>query len=587
MKRFEKVFPWLILVLAMLFIVWIASPPGAPGKNEFDFHTFGQLPVMDRGRTKPMDTVARSYLVFLTHKQTLKDNKDNRQSAVKWLLDVLVSLPPWREGTSFDGPAAEYKTFKIDNDEVLNMLGLEPRSGLRYSLQEFRQQLGPVIALAKRASNKDVKQRTLKDVKLMEFAQQLESFQRLATYQIPFSVPPPSGKGDWHPLSDYIDAGLDVIQRDPVAIGYLRILSAYDQRDARTFNKEVRELHSYLTEQFPDKTADANFEVFFNRFEPFHHATHLYLYALILGCLSWIGWTRPLNTAALLLGFLGFLIDSWGLYGRMDILDRPPVINLYSSAVFIGWCAAGVCLIIELFFRNSFSLVVGMAVGSVTSGIIGHYLSLDGDTLVMLEAVLDTNFWLATHVTCITFGYAAMFVAGFLGIAYIIMGLFTPLLRGEPSAIVTKILYGVVCFATLLSFTGTMLGGIWADQSWGRFWGWDPKENGALLIVIWAALILHARWAGLIKQRGLAMLAVAGNIVTAWSWFGTNLLGIGLHAYGFKQGTKIALITFAISQLVIIGLAMIPMENWRSFMKQTPPPGKPSTKSRPQPAMSS
>ena len=88
--------------------------------------------------------------------------------------------------------------------------------------------------------------------------------------------------------------------------------------------------------------------------------------------------------------------------------------------------------------------------------------------------------------------------------------------------------YGIVCFATLFSFVGTILGGIWADQSWGRFWGWDPKENGALLIVIWNAIILHARWGGLVRERGLMDLAVFGNIVTSFSWFGVNMLGVGL-----------------------------------------------------------
>src|SRR5437667_4396268 len=99
----------------------------------------------------------------------------------------------------------------------------------------------------------------------------------------------------------------------------------------------------------------------------------------------------------------------------------------------------------------------------------------------------------------------------------------------------TKMVYGIICFATLFSFVGTVLGGIWADQSWGRFWGWDPKENGAVLIVIMNALILHARWGGMVKEPGMAMLAICGNIITMWSWFGTNQLGIGLHAYGFNN----------------------------------------------------
>ena len=134
--------------------------------------------------------------------------------------------------------------------------------------------------------------------------------------------------------------------------------------------------------------------------------------------------------------------------------------------------------------------------------------------------------------------------------------------RGEGVQILGKMIYGVVCFATLLSFTGTVLGGIWADQSWGRFWGWDPKENGALMIVIWNALILHARWAGMIKQRGLALLAIGGNIATAWSWFGVNMLGVGLHSYGFMSGALHWLIAFVVSQLLLIGLgAFLPIRS--------------------------
>ena len=106
---------------------------------------------------------------------------------------------------------------------------------------------------------------------------------------------------------------------------------------------------------------------------------------------------------------------------------------------------------------------------------------------------------------------------------------------------------------------GTILGGIWADQSWGRFWGWDAKENGALLIVIWNAIILHARWAGTARIRGISCMAIFGNVVTAWSWFGTNMLGVGLHTYGFMDKAFIPLMFFVGSQLLIIGLAYLPV----------------------------
>ena len=122
----------------------------------------------------------------------------------------------------------------------------------------------------------------------------------------------------------------------------------------------------------------------------------------------------------------------------------------------------------------------------------------------------------------------------------------------------------------LFSFVGTVLGGIWADQSWGRFWGWDPKENGAVLIVLWNALILHARWGGLVRERGIACLAIFGNIVTAWSWFGTNMLGVGLHTYGFMDSAVTWLAIFVFAQFGLILLGNLPLRFWWSLKPSGP-----------------
>ena len=124
--------------------------------------------------------------------------------------------------------------------------------------------------------------------------------------------------------------------------------------------------------------------------------------------------------------------------------------------------------------------------------------------------------------------------------------------------ILGSMIYGITCFSLFFSLVGTVLGGIWADQSWGRFWGWDAKENGALLIVIWNAILLHARWSGIAKIRGIASIAIFGNIVTAWSWFGTNMLGVGLHSYGFMDKAFNPLMYFILSQLIFIGIAYLP-----------------------------
>ena len=161
-----------------------------------------------------------------------------------------------------------------------------------------------------------------------------------------------------------------------------------------------------------------------------------------------------------------------------------------------------------------------------------------------------------------------------LALLYVVRGFFSNSLTADGARALTRMVYGVVCFATLFSFVGTVLGGIWADQSWGRFWGWDPKENGALLIVIWNAFYLHARWGRVLAEKTLMAVAVIGNIITSFSWFGVNMLGIGLHSYGFMDSAFLWLIAFDMSQLAIVALALLPLRYWRShknLLPSTPP----------------
>ncbi len=308
-----------------------------------------------------------------------------------------------------------------------------------------------------------------------------------------------------------------------------------------------------------------------NRFDPFLQCEVLYVVMFLLAVTSWFMTWKPSLARAFVLasvavGVLTFGVHSWGLISRMIIVGRPPVTNLYSSAIFIGWGAILVCFVLEIFTRRAFAAAAGSAIGFATM-IIARNLAVSGDTLEQMEAVLDTNFWLATHVVIVTLGYVAALKAGAMGLTYLTLGMSTPALRDKDvSRGLSNSIYGTVCFGMILSFVGTVLGGIWADQSWGRFWGWDPKENGAVLVVIWNALILHARWAGLIRQRGMAIMSILGAAVTVWSWFGTNQLGIGLHAYGFNAtlATGCAVTWVFCVVFSIVGL-MVPTKYWMSF----------------------
>jgi len=388
-------------------------------------------------------------------------------------------------------------------------------------------------------------------------------------------IPPAKRSGyaeGWEKTAEATLHGVGALEEVPQPVRlYAQMSSAFDSKrdgesegDPATFNQTVADYNAWLTKNgFQSELSKGQKEHFFNTFAPFARAQGIYVIALLLACFSWLKMSRGLiNTAFYLIG-LALVLHTAGLVFRMLLEGRPPVTNLYSSAVFCGWGAVLLGWILERIYRNGIGSCVAALVGFSTLIIASHYAK-EGDTMEMLVAVLDTNLWLATHVVCITIGYSAVFLAGFLAMVYVLRGVFTSSLESETARGLARMVYGIICFATLFSFVGTVLGGIWADQSWGRFWGWDPKENGALLIVVWNAIILHCRWGGFVKDRGLMGLAIFGNVVTAWSWFGVNMLGSGLHSYGFTEGAFHSLRWFAIGQILLMIAGSQPLSRWLS-----------------------
>jgi ABC-type transport system involved in cytochrome c biogenesis permease subunit len=527
---------------------------------------FAKLPVVDRGRVKPIDTVARTSLMVISNKQTFRDDAQKEQPAIRWLLDVMTSNGLFRAGT-----AESLKVFRIENDQLLDFLGLEVRpQNFRYAITEFADKMAKLEDAFQRANKMDPKQRDKFNQKVIELYRHLQTYLQLNQLASPLVVPPAAGSGnDW---DSFVSAARDAMQagRDvPALRSYLTMLKGYADNKPEEFNRAVAEYRRMLEQQMPDDVRRADFEAYFNEFAPFYQCLVLYLFVFLICCMGWIGYTAECNRAAFWLAVITFLVQTWAIAARMYIQGRPPVTNLYSSAVFIGWGILGMALFMERIHRNGLATLVASILGALTM-FIAHHLAASGDTLEMMQAVLDTNFWLATHVTCMTLGYSATVFAGFLGIFFILRGVFTKSLDAERFKTLSEMIYGVICFAMLLSFTGTVLGGIWGDQSWGRFWGWDPKENGAVMIVIWNALILHARWGGMVKQRGVAVLAVIGNMITAWSYFGTNQLGVGLHSYGFDDSLAPKLTAFWLTQLAFIGIGLVPLSMWRSFGRPEP-----------------
>ena len=344
--------------------------------------------------------------------------------------------------------------------------------------------------------------------------------------------------------------------------------SSYLNGKPEQFNKALDDYLAAVSATAPTgmRPTGIRWEFAYNVISPFYLAMVIYLAAFVIAALGWLGPMKSFQQAATWLLLLGLGLHVMGLVMRVVISGRPPVTNLYSSALFVSSAYVQLMLIVER--------VTKIGIGNSLAGLGGCVALLwawsmsivDGDTFAVLLAVLDTQFWLSTHVIIISLGYSATLAAGFLGLAYVVAALLVPAFNADHRKTVGNLIYGIVCFGLLASFFGTVLGGLWGDDSWGRFWGWDPKENGALMIVLWNAVLLHARWGGMIKTRGLAALAIIGNVVTLWSWKGVNAMGVGLHAYAATEDTtmKYILIMVAI-HLGILLLAMIPTRFWLGY----------------------
>jgi ABC-type transport system involved in cytochrome c biogenesis permease subunit len=309
--------------------------------------------------------------------------------------------------------------------------------------------------------------------------------------------------------------------------------------------------------------------------EYFYKSLMFFIYGFLCVAAAWLApgskFGQWMGRGAVGLALIAVSMLVAGITLRCIVMQRPPVGNLYETILFVTATSAIVGLIVEGIVRWKIALSVSLVLGMIGMFMAGLFdTSQATDTMDPLVAVLRSNFWLATHVTTVTFGYSAVLLAGAIAHVYI----FSRLFNGAEQKflkIAVRMVYGVVCFALLLSLVGTVLGGIWANDSWGRFWGWDPKENGALMIVLWNLVILHARLGGIIRDLGLAIFAVIGNIIVAFSWWWVNIMQVGLHSYGFISGIKKGVLLFWGIEVavVLIGIGIFLREKYGNQSKAT------------------
>tara|TARA_B100000886_G_C20416760_1_gene489619 strand:- start:133 stop:1761 length:1629 start_codon:yes stop_codon:yes gene_type:complete len=529
-------------IITVLFFITI----GVKSLLGFDV---SDLPVQDEGRIKPLDTFARNHLLAFYGKRTLKESN---LSATDWLINSI--LDPKK--------ARDQKIFNISNPEVVSSLFLQWTTEHKYSYNEIVPGLQNQTELIKSVEEKDNKIRTNFEKQLLQLSNNIFRYEGITTLRDIKLIPPghSDNSGEWLDPFRLIVSGSMVDEKQEKILNSLQSYLGSRLLGKETEMATALDHYHETLKSYSRINVDLDvleMETWMNKNDLFLNSLVFYLISFLLLMLSWIIKPKVLKKLSFLSLNIGFMFHGLGICMRMYIMGRPPVTTLYESVIFVSIIITILAIFLEYFRKDGLGIFVGSVSGAVLH-FVGFSYASDGDTLGMLVAVLNSNFWLATHVTTITMGYGASLMAGCIGHLYLIQSLrFGSNSKNLKS--IFKNLFGITLIALFFTLFGTILGGIWADQSWGRFWGWDPKENGALLIVLWQLMMIHMRLSGIVKPSEFALGMALNNIIVALAWFGVNLLQVGLHSYGFDDGVARNLFIFIAFEIIFcVGIYFYP-----------------------------
>lgn len=293
----------------------------------------------------------------------------------------------------------------------------------------------------------------------------------------------------------------------------------------------------------PEQTKKFKAEVFYNHANFALVAFILAFLGCILASVNSIFKKRALDVAANSASAAVAVTLSIAFALRLYITGRPPLSSLYEIVLLVALLLESFEFGAFLFCKKrTFSLIIPVTVMAAILLFFAKFILEPGDLFQPIPAVLNSSAFLTMHVFTIAMGFAGMILSGV--VAHVTLF--------RPSEARQKLLFGTLVFGAGFTIVGTLLGGVWADFAWGRFWGFDPKECGALFVILWAMLALHLRGGRLISPKGFALFNSFNVIVTFLCWFGINLLGVGLHSYGFQSGTVMWLLTFILVDFGVI-----------------------------------
>jgi cytochrome c-type biogenesis protein CcsB len=588
--RLRFFLPAIALFLGGVCFAQNADMPAADSSS-LDFKQWGLLAIQDGGRRKPVDTFARETLTKITGRSSYTAGGKTWQ-ATDFILSMLLDTHDWKKEPMI----------LVSLGELKQRLGL-PEQERRFSFEKLTA-LPELNALATQAHAVQKAEKPLSRLQseVMSVSTRLALFAHVMDGSAFLLAPAPEKTTDPWIVPPAFAQYYNEQQFAPVQTQLQTMANAYVKGDAFAFSRAANQLRDNLRQLSPRIYPDESklrLEYFYNHWDGFYRAAWAYGLALLLLAIAhWRSrWkrrsagaaatlpTKPsdpsiagpgprsyLNIAGVALAVVGLLFHASGIVMRCLIAGRPPVTNMYESIIWVSFAVSFFGMIFFLRYRTPVYLLAALPVSLVALLLVHQMPIAMPSSIDPLVPVLRDNFWLTIHVLTITLSYAAFALA--MGFGHILLFRYA---RDPVSARADQPmhfwLYRVLQLGVILLAAGTILGGVWANYSWGRFWGWDPKETWALIALLCYIVTLHGRLAGWWTQFGLVVASVVCFLAVLMAWYGVNfVLGKGLHSYGFGIGGETYVVTAVIADLLFVAFAI-----WRyRGAKRARPPVSPS-----------
>jgi cytochrome c-type biogenesis protein CcsB len=557
----------LAIVLLLSEVGFAQSDIPAADSSSLDFKQWGLLAIQDGGRRKPVDTFARETLIKITGRSSYTDTRGRNWLANDFILSASIDTHNWKEEPMV----------LVSLGQLKEKLGLDPMQR-RFSftqlaaLPELNRLAGEAHTLRKAEKPLDRLQSEVMSVseRLALFAHVMDGSAFLLAPASekttdPWLVPPDFGRY-------YNETQFAAAQTQLQTLG-----TAYRDADAFKFSRAANELRDELRKLSPQiypAESQLRLEYFYNHWDGFYRAALCYGLALVLLAIAHfrlasggdpvaaslreasVNKGGVLQTTGVIVAIAGLLFHASGIAMRCLIAGRPPVTNMYESIIWVSFAVSFFGMIFFARYRTPVYLLAALPVSLVALLLVHQMPIAMPSSIDPLVPVLRDNFWLTIHVLTITLSYAAFALA--MGFGHILLWRYA---RNPVSARADQPmhfwLYRVLQLGVILLAAGTILGGVWANYSWGRFWGWDPKETWALIALLCYILTLHGRLAGWWTQFGLVVASVVCFLAVLMAWYGVNfVLGKGLHSYGFGLGGETYVAAFVIADLLFVAFAI-------------------------------